>query len=84
MNIFSGILVYVLVWWMVLFCTLPFGIQSIENPKGGTMPGAPINHGLKRKVIITSLISAVVWVGIYLIVKSDLISFHDMAQRMEL
>ena len=84
MNVFSGILVYVLVWWMVFFCMLPFGIKNIEKPEGGNMPGAPVNPGLKKKLILTTLISAVVWGGIYTIIKSDLISFRDIASQMRM
>lgn len=82
MNIFSAVVVFVLVWWMVFFCTLPFGIRSIEKPEGGAMPGAPVNPGLKRKLILTTLIAVVVWLAIYALITSDLISFHDMALKM--
>jgi predicted secreted protein len=84
MNVFSGILVYVLAWWMMFFCMLPFGIQSIEKPKDGSMPGAPVNPGLKLKIILATVLAAIVWLGIYLIVTSDLISFHDIAAKMSM
>ena len=82
MNPFSAIVVYVLIWWIVFFCTLPFGITNIEKAKDGTMPGAPINPGLKKKFIITTAITTVLWIGAYFIISSNLISFHDMAQKM--
>jgi len=82
MNIFSGIVVYVCIWWIVFFCTLPFGIQNIAKPKDGAMPGAPVLPHIKEKVIVATLISCVLWVGAYALIKSDLISFHDMALRM--
>jgi predicted secreted protein len=84
MTIFSGILVYVLAWWMVFFCTLPFGISNITKPEDGSMPGAPVNPGLKKKLLLTTLIAAVVWGGIYAIIKSDLISFRDIAAKMSM
>jgi len=84
MNIFSGILVYVLTWWMVLFCVLPLNIQSITKPTDGTMAGAPVNPDMKRKIIWTTGISAIIWLIIYGLIKADLISFHDIAQRMSM
>jgi len=84
MNIFSGIVVFVSIWWMVFFCTLPFGIKNIENPKDGSMPGAPVVPGIKRKAIIATAISCVLWIGAYALIKSDLISFHDMALKMSM
>lgn len=82
MNIFSGVVVFVLIWWMVFFCALPFGIKPIENPEKGMMPGAPVNPGLKKKILITTIISALLWGIAYMIITSNLISFHDMSLKM--
>ncbi len=82
MTIFSGVVVYILIWWMVLFCTLPLGIKNIDAPKSGEMPGAPINPGIKRKVILTTIISTLLWGVTYAIITSNLISFHDMSLKM--
>jgi len=82
MPLISGIVVYILTWWVMFFCILPFNIESIQNPTDGAMPGAPVNPGLKRKVMITTLLSTLVWLTIYALVKSDLISFRVIADRM--
>ncbi len=84
MSILTGVMVYVLVWWMVMFCVLPLNIQSIIKPTDGTMPGAPVNPDIKHKVILTTLVSCVVWLAIYLIIRADLISFRDIAARMSM
>ena len=84
MNIASGIAVYVITWWMVFFCALPFGIQNVEKSVNGSMPGAPVSPGLKKKALATTVIASFLWVAIYLITKSDLISFRDVAERMSL
>jgi predicted secreted protein len=82
MNIFSAIVIFVLCWWMVFFCALPFDIKPMEKPVGGSMSGAPIDPGLKKKLIITTAIAFVLWAAIYAVIRSDLISFHDIAQKM--
>jgi hypothetical protein len=84
MNIVSGIVVYVLIWWWVIFCMLPLNITPIKDNRDGSMPGAPVEHGMKRKVILTSIISFGIWVVIYLIIKSNIISYHDIAQKMNM
>lgn len=84
MNVFSGAMVYVLVWWMVMFCMLPLNIQSLTTGENGTMPGAPREPGLKRKAVLTTIISTFVWLIIYAIIRSNLISFHDIALKMEM
>lgn len=72
MNWFTGILLYTIIWWVVIFAVLPWGVQREENPQPGHAAGAPKNPMLVRKVVVTSAISAVIWVAIYLVVLYDL------------
>ena len=51
------IVLYVVMWWLVLFTVLPFGIQKDDKIVGGNDPGAPKNPMLKKKIILTSIIS---------------------------
>lgn len=82
MSVFTGIVIYLLTWWVVIFCILPLNIESIKDTKTGNMPGAPVNPGLKRKLILTTIIACFVWLAIYLIIRFGGISFQDMAARM--
>jgi predicted secreted protein len=84
MNIFSGIVVFILIWWIVFFCMLPMNIQNIDKPAGGVMPGAPVNPGLKRKAILATVIACVGWLVVYGIIKADIISYRDIAQKMNM
>ena len=40
MNWFSGTLVYIVIWWLVLFMVLPFGVKRTENVEAGHDSGA--------------------------------------------
>ncbi len=51
------IVIYVIIWWLVLFVVLPFGIQRDNNTISGNDPGAPKNPMLKKKIFLTSVIS---------------------------
>ena len=51
------IVIFVVVWWLVLFTVLPFGVQKDNEIVRGNDPGAPKNPMLKRKIILTSIIS---------------------------
>ena len=82
--IFSAIVVYVCIWWIVFFCTLPIGIQSIKNNKDGSMPGAPINPGIKKKMQWSFVISAVLWAIIWYVIHAHFFSYADIAKRMAL
>ncbi|MCP3466060.1 MULTISPECIES: DUF1467 family protein [unclassified Bradyrhizobium] len=63
-QISTALAIYFVLWWVTLFVTLPFGVRSQhEDGVGapGTDPGAPILTGMRRKLIWTTLISAVVF-----------------------
>ncbi|UGA47250.1 DUF1467 family protein [Bradyrhizobium quebecense] len=64
-QISTGLAIYFVLWWLVLFLTLPFGIRS-QHEDGigapGTDPGAPILARMGRKLLWTTLISAVIFV----------------------
>ncbi len=64
MTISSALAIYFVVWWVVLFAVLPFGVRSQHEEGGGvegTDPGAPVAHGMMRKLIWTTIISAVLF-----------------------
>jgi predicted secreted protein len=68
MNIVGGLALYFVIWWITLFAVLPFGIRS-QHEAGdvvaGTEPGAPVLPGLMKKAVITSLIAAVIFAGVW-------------------
>lgn len=76
MSWFTGILVYVVTWWVVLFAVLPWGIHVPEQQEEGHATSAPQRPRLWLKGAITTLIAAVIWVGIYFLVRSDWLSFR--------
>ena len=65
MSWFTGVCIYLTIWWTVLFSVLPLGAKSyaesgIKVTDGGD-PAAPVNPNLKRKFITTSWISAILF-----------------------
>ncbi|MFZ5781607.1 MAG: DUF1467 family protein [Pseudomonadota bacterium] len=76
----TGIMVYLVVWWTVLFAVLPLGVRRVENPGRGQEHGAPEKPDLKRKIIITSIVAAVVWIAFYFLHESDILSFRRMVE----
>ena len=63
-SISTAFAIYFVLWWIVLFVTLPFGVRS-QHEDGesvaGTDPGAPITSQMGKKLIWTTAISAVVF-----------------------
>ncbi|MBL8700481.1 MAG: DUF1467 family protein [Alphaproteobacteria bacterium] len=75
----TGIAIYATIWWVVIFAVLPWGVRTPDKAETGHASGAPANPRLGLKALVTTIISAVIWVAIDLVVRSDLISFRDMA-----
>lgn len=78
MGWFTGIIVFVIVWWVVIFMVLPWGARPPETPEPGHAPSAPEHPRLLRKVLATTAITAVVWLAIFAAVESELISFREL------
>ncbi|MBP2230620.1 putative secreted protein [Azospirillum agricola] len=78
----TGIFVYIIVWWVVLFAVLPWGVRTPENPEPGMAHGAPVEPHILRKFVATSIVALVVWLVIYAIAQSGLVSFRDMIKDM--
>ena len=75
----TGTVVFFLIWWTVLFAVLPWGVQpdSDASETTGGWRGAPRRPGLLRKALWTTAISAVIWIGIESLVRSDWLSFRS-------
>ena len=76
----TGLMVYLVIWWTILFAVLPLGVRRVENPERGQDAGAPERPQLLRKAIITSLVAAVLWVGFYFLHQSDVFDFRHWVQ----
>jgi len=77
MSWFTGLVVYFLIWWVVLFAILPIGTQPNAEPDPDSgFRGIPQRPRLWRKVLITTLVAAVVWGGADWLVSSPYISFR--------
>ena len=76
----TGLMVYLVIWWTILFAVLPLGVRRAENPGLGQDQGAPERPQLLRKAIITSLVAAVLWIGFYFLHHSDVFDFRHWVQ----
>lgn len=78
MSWFTGLMVYLIVWWLVFFTVLPFGVRAPERVEPGHDGGAPDKPGLWRKALIATLVSAVLFAGVYWLIESELLSFRTL------
>lgn len=77
MTTFTGVMVYVIIWWVVLFTVLPFGVRPPAEVEEGHDPGAPAKPMMWRKILITTVIATTLWIGAYFVIENGLLSFRD-------
>ena len=76
MNWVEGVVVYTITWWLVIFCVLPIGVRRAGEEHLGHDAGAPANPRLVFKALLTTAITTVVFILIYLVVSSPYLSFR--------
>ncbi|MDE0944724.1 MAG: DUF1467 family protein [Alphaproteobacteria bacterium] len=80
MTLVSGLMIYAILWWMVLFMVLPFGVRTVREEGRdvtiGEAPSAPTRPRIPLKMLLTTLISAGIMAVIVAIVESGLIDIR--------
>jgi predicted secreted protein len=79
MPVATGIMVYLVIWWTILFAVLPLGVSRVKDPGKGQDRGAPERPEILRKAIITTIVAAVLWIGFYVLHQADIFNFRDWA-----
>jgi predicted secreted protein len=69
-------MVYGIIWWVVVFMVLPWGVKVPDEHEPGHATSAPERPMLWRKAAITTVIAAVIWVAVYYLIDSGLIQFR--------
>jgi predicted secreted protein len=79
----TAIATYFIIWWIVLFAVLPWGIRSQHEGGAiapGTDPGAPVIPRLTRKLIWTTIIAGIVFAFWYVVYAYRLITLDELAR----
>jgi predicted secreted protein len=80
MGIVSGIVLFAVIWFMVLFIVLPIRLET-QGDRGeivpGTHAGAPADFNMRKKARLVTLISVAVWIVLAAIIFSGVISVRD-------
>jgi predicted secreted protein len=84
-TISTGFAIYFILWWITLFVTLPFGVRSqhedgVGSP--GTDPGAPVASRMGRKLIWTTVLSALVYAAGLAAYRGGFLSIEKLSRLM--
>lgn len=67
MYLFTNFLLFILIWWIFFFISLPIKISVSNNPKPGLASSAPKKTHIGLKVIITTAISMIIMLVLILL-----------------
>jgi predicted secreted protein len=80
MAISTAIAIYFLIWWIVLFAVLPWGVRAQgEDSPPGTDPGAPSVPRLRAKLIWTTIVATMVWGACAIVYVNGLVTLDGLA-----
>ena len=82
MSIFTALAIYFVIWWVVLFAVLPWGVHSQEEVgevTPGTDPGAPVLTNLRLKLVATTVVASVVFAAWFVVYINKLITLDQLA-----
>ena len=77
MNWFTGVMVYVVLWWLVWFTLLPIGIRMPDKVETGHADSAPANPRLWLKAAAALVIAGVLWLAADYVITSDWLRFRQ-------
>jgi predicted secreted protein len=81
MPVTTGIAIFFLIWWIVLFAVLPWGIRSQQEAGAvapGTDPGAPALPRLRRVLLLTTLVAIVLFAACYVVYVNQLVTIDSL------
>ncbi len=81
MGIVSGVVTYLLIWWVVFFMVLPLGVRGQwedADMVAGTEPGAPVSAHLGKKALLATAVAAALWLAVFLLITFGPFSLEDL------
>jgi predicted secreted protein len=79
--------IYFIIWWVVLFAVLPWGVRSQEeagNVEPGTDPGAPVLPKIWTKLAWTTAVATIIFAICYVLYVYRLVGLDDLAAALGL
>jgi len=72
MSITGSLIIFVLIWWIIFFSLLPIDVdRKHKEMVEGADKGSPENPKIIKKIIYTTIITSIIFIGIFMLVKYD-------------
>jgi predicted secreted protein len=81
MPVATALAIFFLIWWVVLFAVLPWGIKSQHEANDiapGTDPGAPSKAQIGWKLVWTTVVAAAIYAVCFLIYAEHWVTVYGL------
>ena len=79
MSITGLAIIYIIIWWIVFFAILPIDVERKKLIKvDGEDPGSPENPKMIKKFIYCTVITTVLFIIIYLLMKFEYLNLRNI------
>ena len=77
MSITGSLIIFVLIWWIIFFSLLPIDVdRKHKEIVEGADKGSPENPKIIKKIIYTTIITSIIFIGIFMLVKYDYLNLR--------
>ena len=77
MSITGSLIIFVLIWWIIFFSLLPIDVdRKHKEMVEGVDKGSPENPKIIKKIIYTTTITLIIFIGIFMLVKYDYLNLR--------
>ena len=72
-------IIYIIIWWIVFFAILPIDVERKKLIKiDGEDPGSPENPKMLKKFIYCTVITTILFILIYLLMKFEYLNLRNI------
>ena len=77
MGITGSLIIFVSIWWIIFFSLLPIDVdRKHKQMVEGVDKGSPENPKIIKKIIYTTIITSIIFIGIFMLVKYDYLNLR--------
>ena len=77
MSITGSLIIFVSIWWIIFFSLLPIDVdRKHKELVEGVDKGSPENPKIIKKIIYTTIITSIIFIGIFMLVKYDYLNLR--------
>ena len=79
MSVTGLAIIYIIIWWIVFFAILPVDVERNKSSIiEGEDPGSPENPKMLKKFIYCTVITTILFIVIYLLMKFEYLNLRNI------